>query len=165
MRRKSVRCSAARRRVARRRERDWPIRGRVVTVRYEGPDRSPAGLVARLAVNAAGLVVASAIVPGVAVSDWQSVVAGAALLALVDALLKPLAAAASCCLIVLSFGLFFVVVNAAMLAVTAWLSGQLGLNLRIEGFWSAVGGALVVSLVSLAAQPLLSRVAARGRRG
>ena len=120
---------------------------------------------ARLAVNAAGLVAASAIVPGFAVSDWQSVVAGAALLALVDALLKPLAAAASCCLIVLSFGLFFVVVNAAMLAVTAWLSGQLGLNLRIEGFWSAVGGALVVSLVSLAAQRLLSRVAARGRRG
>ncbi|MCY4638726.1 MAG: phage holin family protein [Chloroflexi bacterium] len=137
------------------------VPGRVVTVRYEGPDRSPTGLVARLCVNGVGLIAAGAIIPGVAVSDWQSVVAGAALLALVDALLKPLVAAASCCLIVLSFGLFLVVVNAAMLAVTAWISGQLGLNLRVDGFWSAAGGALVISLVSLAAQPLLSRITRR----
>ena len=137
------------------------VPGRVVTVRYGGPDRSPGGLAVRLGVNAAGLVAAGALVPGVAVSDWQSVVAGAALLALVDALLKPLVAAASCCLIVLSFGLFLLVVNAAMLAVTAWISGQLGLNLRVDGFWSAAGGALVISLVSLAAPPLRSLV---GRR-
>lgn len=141
------------------------IRGRVVTVHFEGPDRSPAGLAFRLCVNAAGLLLAGAIVPGVAVADWQSVVAGAALLALVDALLKPLAAAASCCLIVLSFGLFLVVVNAAMLAVTAWIAGQIGLNLRVEGVWSAVGGAVVISLLSLAARPLHSRIGPGPRRG
>ena len=145
--------------------RERPIRGRVVTSRYEGPDRSPAALAVRLCANAAGLVAAGAWVPGVAVADWQSVVAGAALLALVDALLKPLAAAASCCLIVLSFGLFLVVVNAAMLAVTAWISGQLGLNLRVDGIWPAVGGAVVISLASLAGRLLLSRIAARAEGG
>ena len=145
--------------------RERSIRGRVVTVRFEGPDRSPAGLAVRLCANAAGLVAAGAWVPGVEVADWQSVVAGAALLALADALLKPLAAAASCCLIVLSFGLFLVVVNAAMLAVTAWISGQLGLNLRVDGFWSAVGGAVVISLASLAGRLLLSRIAARDAGG
>lgn len=141
-----------------------PMRERSVTVRYSGPDWSLRGLLFRLAVNAVGLLLAGAIVPGVQLGDWQSVVAGAALLALVNALLRPIATVASCCLILLSFGLFLIVVNAAMLAVTAWLSGQLGLNLEVDGFWPAVGGALVLSLVSLAANVLLGRVAARGRR-
>ena len=142
------------------------MRGRSVTVHYSGPDWSLRGLLFRLAVNAVGLVLAGVIVPGVQLGDWQSVVAGAALLALVNTLLKPIATIASCCLIVLTFGLFLLVVNAAMLAVTAWLSGQLGLNLEVDGFWSAVGGALVLSLVALAANVLLGRVTAgdRGQR-
>ena len=140
------------------------MRGRVVTVRYGGPDWSLRGLLFRLAVNAVGLMLAGAIVPGVQLGDWQSVVAGAALLALVNTLLKPIATLASCCLILLTVGLFLIVVNAAMLALTAWLSGQLGLNLEVDGFWSAVGGALVLSLVTLVANVLLGRVAAP-RRG
>ncbi len=139
------------------------MRGRSVTVHYSGPDWSLGGLLFRLAVNAVGLLLAGAIIPGVHLGDWQSVVAGAALLALVNTLLKPVATLASCCLIVLSFGLFLILVNAAMLAVTAWLSGQLGLNLEVDGFWSAVGGALVLSLVALAANVLLGRMTARGR--
>jgi putative membrane protein len=140
------------------------MRGRVVTVRYGGPDWSLRGLLFRLAVNAVGLMLAGAIVPGVQLGDWQSVVAGAALLALVNALLRPIATLASCCLILLTVGLFLIVVNAAMLALTAWLSGQLGLNLEVDGFWSAVGGALVLSVVTLVANVLLGRVAAP-RRG
>jgi putative membrane protein len=44
-----------------------------------------------------------------------------------------------------------VVINAAMLGMTAWAAGELGLNVRVAGFWSAVGGALVISAVSLLA--------------
>ncbi len=140
------------------------MHGRMITVRYSGPDWSLSGLVFRLAVNALGLLLASAIVPGVDVGDWQSLVAGAALLALVNAILKPIATVASCCLIVLTFGLFLIVLNAAMLALTAWLSGQLGLNLDVEGPWSAVGGAIVISLVALAANVWLGSMrAGRGR--
>lgn len=110
----------------------------------------------RLAANALGLWLAAALVPGIAIDDWQSLVAGTAIFAIVNTLVRPLAAFVSCCLIVLTFGLFLVVVNAAMLALTAWAAGQLDLNMRVEGFWSAVAGALVISAVSFAAS-LLAR--------
>ena len=137
------------------------MRGRAFTFRYSDPDRSLNGLFFRLAINSVGLMLAGVIVPGIEVGDWQSVVAGAALLTLVNTLLKPIATVASFCLIVLSLGLFLIVVNATMLVVTAWLSGQIGLNLTVDGFGSAVGGALVLSLVTLVSNVLLGRVTAR----
>jgi putative membrane protein len=105
-----------------------------------------------LAVNAAGLYLAAARVPGIEVGDWQSLVAGTAIFAIVNMLLRPVALFLSCCLVVATFGLFVVVVNAAMLGVTAWAAGGLGLNFRVDGLWSAIGGALVISAVSLLAQ-------------
>ena len=105
----------------------------------------------RALINALGLWLASVIVPGVHIGDWQSLVAGTAIFAIVNALLKPLAAMLSCCLIVATFGLFTVVINGLMLAVSAWAAAQLGLNFHVDGFWSAVFGALVISIVSLLA--------------
>ena len=102
--------------------------------------------------NAAGLYLAAALVPGIAVGDWQSLVAGTAIFAIVNMLLRPVALFLSCCLVVATFGLFVVVVNAAMLGITAWAASGLGLNFRVDGFWSAIGGALVISAVSLVAQ-------------
>ena len=120
-----------------------------------GEDWSLRSLLVRLAVNAAGLAVADALIPGIEVGDWQSLVAGSALFALVNALLRPIAFFFSACLIVLTFGLFVLVVNAAMLGVTAWLAGNLGLNLEVDGFWSAWFGAIVISLISLLANLLM----------
>ncbi len=139
------------------------MRGHAFTFRYSASDRSLTGLFFRLAINAIGLVLAGGIVPGIEVGDWQSVVAGAALLALVNTLLKPIATVASFCLIVLSLGLFLIVVNATMLVVTAWLSGQLGLNLTVDDFGSAVGGALVLSFVTLVSNVLFGRVTSRNQ--
>ena len=62
-----------------------------------------------------------------------------------------MAAFVSCFLIVVTFGLFLLVLNAAMLALAAWLAGGLGMNFRVDGFWAAVFGALVISIVSMAA--------------
>lgn len=111
----------------------------------------------RVLVNAIGLWLASVIVPGVHIGDWQSLVVGTALFAIVNTLLKPLAALVSCCLIAATFGLFVVVINAAMLSVSAWVAGQLGMNFSVDGFWSAVLGALVISLVSMAASVFTPR--------
>ena len=113
----------------------------------------------RMAVNAAGLFLASAAVPGIEIDDWQSLLAGTAIFAIVNALLRPLAYLLSCCLIVFTFGLFVIVVNAAMLGATAWTAGQLDLNFAVDGFWSAVGGSLIISAVSLVAN-----IVARPRR-
>lgn len=136
-----------------------------VYVSGPGPSRSPQAFLARLVVNAGGLALAAALVPGIEVGDWQSLVAGTALFAIVNMLLRPIALALSCCLVVATFGLFVMVVNAAMLGATAWAAGQLGLNFRVEGFWSAVAGALVISAVSLAAQVATGAYRGTGRRG
>ena len=115
------------------------------------------GMLFRAAINAAGLFLASAIVPGVRINDWQSLVAGTAIFAIVNMLLKPVAALFSACLIVLTFGLFAIVINAAMLMVSAWAAGRLGLNFHVDGFWPAVLGSLVISVVSLMATMVTGR--------
>jgi len=115
-----------------------------------GDPWSPRNLLIRIAANATGLFLASVIVPGIEIGDWQSLIAGTAIFAIVNTLLRPLAFFISFCLIVFTFGFFVILINAGMLGVTAWVAGQLGLVFEVAGFWSAVGGALVISLVSLA---------------
>ena len=123
----------------------------VLRTRPDGADWSLQTLLLRLLVNAAGLLLAAAIVPGIVIADWQSLVAGSALFALVNALLRPLAYFVSCCLIVATFGLFVIVINAAMLTATAWAAGELGLNFTVDGFLSAILGSLIISAVSMVA--------------
>jgi putative membrane protein len=122
------------------------------------PDAPLRSMLFRVLVNALGLWLASVIVPGVHVDDWQSLVVGTALFAIVNTLFKPIAAFVSCFLIVATFGLFLLVLNAAMLAFAAWLAGALGMNFRVDGFWAAVFGALVISVVSMAASLIVPRV-------
>jgi putative membrane protein len=106
------------------------------------------GLLVRFALNAVGLWVAAAIVPGIELEGWESLLAVTAILALVNSLVRPFAFLASACVIILTFGLFIVVLNALMLALTAWFAGELDLDFRIDTFWSALFGAVIVSLVS-----------------
>jgi putative membrane protein len=130
--------------------------------RFESGDPSDSSLsvlFVRLLVNLVGLSLASVIVPGIVIGDIPSLVAAAAIFAIVNMLLKPLAMLVSCCLIVATFGLFVLVVNTALLGATAWVSGQLGLDFTIDSFWSAFSGAIIISLVSV-----FSSVAIRRRR-
>lgn len=116
---------------------------------------APSTLALRFVVNLAGLWVASEVVPGVHVDDLPSLLAGTAIFAIVNMLLRPLANLVSCCLIVFTFGLFVLVINALLLAVTAWIAGRLDLAFRVDGFWAAFFGALVISAVSLVASLLI----------
>ena len=65
-----------------------------------------------------------------------------------NALIKPFAQALGLCLVVLTFGLFLFVINAGMLLLTSNLAGELGLGFNVDGFWSAVFGSLIISVVS-----------------
>ena len=112
---------------------------------------SPSALLARFIINLAGVFIAEWIVPGFEIGDWQSLVAGTAIFAIVNILLKPLAAMFSFCLIIVTFGLFVLIINTALLAATAWVAGQLDLAFSIDGFWSAFFSALIISIVSLVA--------------
>ena len=132
-------------------------RGTFVRFDNGSQDWSLRSMLLRFVVNLAGLWLASAIVPGIEIDDWQSLLVGGAIFAIVNTLLRPILAALSCCLIVLTFGLFLVVINAAMLGLTAWAAGQLELNFHVDGFWSAVFGSLVISVVSLLATVVTGR--------
>lgn len=126
-------------------------RGVFIRIGGGGSQWSPQTLILRLIINATGLLLASALVPGIEIADWQALVAGSAIFAIVNMLVRPIAYLLSFCLIVATFGFFVLVVNAVLLATTAWAAGQLGLNFTVNGFWSAFFGALVISLVSLVA--------------
>lgn len=120
-------------------------------------DSSLSILLVRFLVNLVGLFLASVVVPGIVIGDAPSLVAAAAIFAIVNMLLKPLAMLVSCCLIVATFGLFVLIINTALLGATAWLAGQLGLDFTVDGFWSAFFGAVIISVVSIFASVMIRR--------
>ncbi len=72
----------------------------------------------------------------------------ALILGLVSALVKPVLQVLSIPFIIITLGLFLVVINAAMLLLTGWLADKLDIGFAVDGFWTAVGGAIVVTLVT-----------------
>lgn len=102
-------------------------------------------LVIRLFVNAIALWVAAQLVDGMELSgEFWSVVLVAAVFGLVNALIRPVMLLLSLPLLVLTLGLFTLVVNALVLLLTAALVGAL----TVEGFWAALLGSLLISVVS-----------------
>ena len=130
---------------------------RGVLVRFDqgGDPWAARTLAIRFVVNLAGLWLADTLVPGIHIDDVPSLLAGTAIFAIVNLLLRPLATFVSCCLIVGTFGLFVLAINGLLLALSAWVAGRLGLGFVIEGFWSAFFGALVISIVSFIATVLV----------
>ena len=116
------------------------------------------GLLIRLAVNALALWVATAIVPGLVFSgNWVNLLVVALVFGLVNALVRPILTMLTCPLVLLTLGFFTLVINALMLMLTGWLSNQMALGFSVEGFWPAFFGALVVSIVSVAATLFLGK--------
>ncbi|MBL0775909.1 MULTISPECIES: phage holin family protein [Streptomyces] len=69
---------------------------------------------------------------------------------LVNFLVKPVVKVLTFPLFVLTLGLITLVVNALMLMLTSWLAGQFDLSFHVDGFWTAVLGGLIISVVSWA---------------
>ncbi len=111
----------------------------------------------RLLVNAAALWVAARVVPGVSYDGgWLPFLGVALVFGFVNAFIRPVARILTLPLIVVTLGLFSLVVNGLMLWLTSALSGALDLGFHVRGFWSAVFGALVVSLVGTALTMMLA---------
>lgn len=72
----------------------------------------------------------------------------AAIFGVVNAFVRPIVALLSVPLYILTLGLFFFVVNALMLMLTSWIADQVGVPFEVDGFWTAVFGAIVISLAS-----------------
>jgi putative membrane protein len=102
-------------------------------------------LILKLLVNAAALWVAGYLVTGIDLDgSFWTILLVALVFGLVNTLIKPILKALSLPVIILSLGLALLVINAAMLALTAALTDALS----IADFWSAVLGAIVISVVS-----------------
>ncbi|KMS68070.1 membrane protein [Streptomyces viridochromogenes] len=79
----------------------------------------------------------------------------ALLFGLVNFVVKPVVKLLSLPLLILTLGLFTLVVNALMLLLTSWLADKFDLSFHVEGFWTAVLGGLIISIVSWALNVVL----------
>ncbi|MEV0963782.1 MULTISPECIES: phage holin family protein [unclassified Streptomyces] len=79
----------------------------------------------------------------------------ALLFGLVNFLVKPIVQLLTLPLFILTLGLITLVVNALMLLLTSWLAGVFDLDFHVEGFWTAVLGGLIISIVSWALNVVL----------
>jgi putative membrane protein len=99
-------------------------------------------------INAIALVVAAWLLPGITFTDWVAVVITALIVGLVNALIRPLVLFVTCCVNVITLGLFTLVVNALMLWFAGWIAQQLNVGFFVDGFIPAFLGAIIISLVS-----------------
>ena len=109
------------------------------------------GFLLRAAITALGLWVASEILSGLVFDSTSKLIVAAILLGVVNAFVRPLAFILTLPITVVTLGLFLLVLNAGMVALVAWIVP----GFAISGFWTAVGAALIVSLVSWAASSVI----------
>jgi putative membrane protein len=106
----------------------------------------------RLLVNAAALWVATQVVTGVVFTgNWLTLLGVALVFGVVNAVVKRVTQIVTFPIIILTFGLFLLVINGLMLLLTSAISGWFGLGFDVRGFGAAFWGALVVSLVNFVA--------------
>lgn len=111
--------------------------------------------------NAAALAVAVWLIGDITLTGGSlgertlTLVLVALIFGLVNVVVKPILKLFSLPLLVLTLGLFTLVINALMLLLTSWLSDKLDVSFHVEGFWTAVLGGLVVSVVSWALHMVL----------
>ena len=102
------------------------------------------GFLTRLVVAALGLWLASALVPGIEVGGGWTLIGAALLLGLVNAVVRPVLVVLTLPFTILTLGLFLLVINAGMLGLVAAMFERF----TIAGFWSALLGAVIVSVTS-----------------
>ena len=95
-------------------------------------------------VTALGLWLSAYLVPGVEFTATGSLIAAAVLLGLVNAVVRPILVFLTFPLTVVTFGLFLLVVNAAMIGLVASLLG----GFVVDGLWAGIGAAIVTGIVS-----------------
>ncbi|WHM37709.1 phage holin family protein [Streptomyces sp. BPTC-684] len=111
--------------------------------------------------NAAALAVAIWLVKNITLTGDSTgkkaltLILVALLFGVVNFIVKPVVKFLSFPLFILTLGLITFVINALMLLLTSWLAGKLDLNFHVEGFWTALLGGLIISIVSWALNVVL----------
>jgi len=108
----------------------------------------------RLLANAAALAIATWILSGITLTAPTTarkvlvLLVVALIFGVQNAIIKPIFALFTAPLILLTLGLFLIVINACMLLLTSWLAGLFDLGWDVDGFWTAVLGGIIISIVS-----------------
>jgi putative membrane protein len=123
-------------------------------------------LLIRWAIVAFSLFVAAWLVPGIRVEGnaWLIFTVMAVILGLVNAIVRPILTLLTCSLVILTLGLFVLVIN----ALTLWLASSIAVNwfhvgFYVDGFWAALLGSLIVSIVSVILSAVIREPARRGQ--
>ena len=112
-------------------------------------------LIIRLLANAIALGVATWLVSGITIEGATTgrrvltLLIVAAIFGVVNAIVKPVVKLLSLPLLILTLGLLTFVINAVMLWLTSWITGKLDVQFHLDGFWSALFGALIISVVGM----------------
>lgn len=114
------------------------------------------GFIVQAVVTAIGLWASAKLVPGVEFTSTGSLVAAAIILGVVNAFVRPLMVILTLPLTIVTFGLFLLVVNAAMIGLTAMFLG----GFVVDGLWAGIGAAIVTGVVSWIAGALFGGMAA-----
>ncbi len=109
------------------------------------------GFLLRAAITAVGLWVASELLSGMTFDSTSKLIVAAIVLGVVNAFVRPLAFILTLPITIVTLGLFLLVLNAGMVALVAWLVP----GFQVAGFWTALGAAVIVSLVSWAASSVI----------
>lgn len=96
------------------------------------------------------ILVAAHIIPGIKVDSLGAALVGAAILGILNAVLKPIFIVLTLPITLITFGLFLFVINALIF----WLAGSFLSGFHVQSFWSALLGSLVVSIVSYLANSI-----------
>ncbi|GAA3081395.1 putative membrane protein [Kribbella aluminosa] len=118
-------------------------------------------LIIRLLANAVALAVASWLVSGITLEGATTtrrvvtLLIVAAIFGIVNAIVKPVVKVLSFPFLILTLGLLTFVINAVMLWLTSWITGKLDVQFHVAGFWPALWGALIISVVGMVINTVL----------
>jgi putative membrane protein len=105
-------------------------------------------------INVLALIVVDWLFDGVEIGRWGSLLLGAFILMVGNAILKPILAILTLPLVIITFGLSYFALNVLMLAFAEWVAPKF----TIDGFWTYIGATIVVWLVNLVVSRLLDLV-------
>ncbi|MFV0405632.1 MAG: phage holin family protein [Propioniciclava sp.] len=120
-------------------------------------------MIVRFLVSSLALGLATWLLPGLSLDNVDArpadaavtILLVAAIFGVVNALVKPLFIFVTSPLLLVTLGLFLLVVNASLLMLVGWVCTQLGVGWSVAGFWPALWGALLVSIVSFLLNSIL----------
>lgn len=118
-------------------------------------------LIVRLLVNAVALAVAAWILPDITIAGTTTtdraitLAIVAAIFGVVNLVVRPIVKLLALPLIIVTLGLVIFVINALMLLLTDWIADQLDVGFQVEGFWTALLGALIITVLSAILEAIL----------